>query len=116
MPEDKEKKDQEVEVSEKSSDVDEDEIVRINVSLPKAKKDEWKNLSAQLSTSVSQLIRNAMDKFEKGMENIDSLEILGEKLDLMGADIEKMVKKSGLEDLGEKIEQQFNKSKIKPIL
>ncbi len=38
------------------------------------------------------------------MENIDSLEILGEKLDRMGADIEKMVKKSGLEDLGEKIE------------
>lgn len=116
MSEDKEKKDQEVEVSEKSSDVDEDEIVRINVSLPKAKKDEWKNLSAQLSTSVSQLIRNAMDKFEKGMENIDSLEILGEKLDLMGADIEKMVKKSGLEDLGEKIEQQFNKSKKKTVL
>jgi len=116
MSEDKEKKDQEVEVSEKSSPVDEDEIVRINVSLPKAKKDEWKNLSAQLSTSVSQLIRNAMDKFEKGMENIDSLEILGEKLDLMGADIEKMVKKSGLEDLGEKIEQQFNKSKKKPVI
>ncbi len=116
MSEDKEKKEKEVEVSEKSSPVDEDEIVRINVSLPKAKKDEWKNLSAQLSTSVSQLIRNAMDKFEKGMENIDSLEVLGEKLDHIGADIEKMVKKSGLEDLGEKIERQFNKSKIKPIL
>lgn len=116
MSEDKEKKDQEVEVSEKSSNVDEDEIVRINVSLPKAKKEEWKNLSAQLSTSVSQLIRNAMDEFEKGMENIDSLEVLGEKLDRMGADIEKMVKKSGLEDLGEKIERQFNKSKMKSIL
>lgn len=116
MSEDEEKKEHEVEVSEKNSDADEDEIVRINVSLPKAKKDEWKNLSVQLSTSVSQLIRNAMDKFEKGMENVDSLEILGEKLDRMGADIEKMVKKSGLEDLGEKIERQFNKSKIKPIL
>ncbi len=116
MSEDKEKKEKEVEVSEKSSPVDKDEIVRINVSLPKAKKDEWKNLSAQLSTSVSQLIRNAMDKFEKGMENIDSLEILGEKLDRMGADIEEMVKKSGLEDLGEKVEQQFNQSKKKPVL
>lgn len=115
MSEDEEKLDQKEEISEKSSDSDEDETVRINVSLPKAKKDEWKNLATKFSTSVSQLIRNAMEKFEKGMENIDSIEVLGEKLDHMGADIEKILKESGLEDLGDKIERQFNKKKIKPI-
>jgi len=116
MSEDEEKIDQKEEISEKSSDSDEDETVRINVSLPKAKKDEWKNLASKFSTSVSQLIRNAMEKFEEGMENIDSIEVLGEKLDHMGADIEKILKESGLEDLGDKIERQFNKKKIKPIL
>jgi len=80
---------------------------RINISVDEDTSDEWRDWSEELGSSVSELIRKSM-RFVK--DNIGDLS----KLDEMGESIERAVRESGIEDLGEKIEREFKGKKIKP--
>ena len=80
---------------------------RINISVDEDTSDEWRDWSEELGSSVSELIRKSM-RFVK--DNIGDLS----KLDEMGESIERALKESGIEDLGDKIEREFKGKKIKP--
>ena len=80
---------------------------RINISVDEDTSDEWRNWSEELGSSVSELIRKSM-KFVKA--NIGDLS----KLEEMGDSIERAVKESGIENLGERLEREFKGKKSKP--
>jgi hypothetical protein len=80
---------------------------RINISVDEDTSDEWRDWSEELGSSVSELIRKSM-RFVK--DNIGDLS----KLDEMGESIERAVRESGIEDLGDKIEREFKGKKTKP--
>jgi hypothetical protein len=80
---------------------------RINISVDEDTSDEWRNWSEELGSSVSELIRKSMN-FVK--QNIGDLS----KLDEIGDSIERAVKESGIEDIGDKIEREFKAKKNKP--
>jgi len=80
---------------------------RINISVDEDTSDEWRDWSEELGSSVSELIRKSM-KFVKA--NIGDFS----KLEEMGESIERAVKESGIEDLGEKLEREFKGKKGKP--
>ncbi len=91
-----------------------EEYVRMNISLPKHMKKEWKDLAGQINTSVSQLIRSAVKKVGPVLENVKSiqdLEKIGDYFDEWGEQIEAAVEgsvdKSGIEDLGRDIEKKI---------
>jgi hypothetical protein len=75
-----------------SEERDRSKKVRINFTLPEDMKDDWRKLADDLNISVSQLVRNAMDSFEKGIHQLDELDKsgkLGRKLEELGHRIEK---------------------------
>jgi len=79
---------------------------RINISVDSDTSDEWRDWSDELGSSVSELIRKSM-KFVK--ENIGDFK----KLEEWGENIERAVKESGIEELAEKIESEFEGKKGK---
>ena len=80
---------------------------RINISVDSDTSDEWRDWSEELGSSVSELIRKSM-RFVKN--NIGDFK----KLEEWGENIERAVKESGIEELGEKIEREFEGKKLKP--
>ena len=80
---------------------------RINISVDEDTSEEWRDWSEQLGSSVSELIRKSMRIVK---DNIGDFS----KLDEMGESIERAVRESGIEDLGEKIEREFKGKKGKP--
>ena len=80
---------------------------RINISVDEDTSDEWRDWSEELGSSVSELIRKSM-RFVKN--NIGDLS----KLDELGESIERAVKESGIEDLGDKLEHELKGKKGKP--
>jgi ElaB/YqjD/DUF883 family membrane-anchored ribosome-binding protein len=80
---------------------------RINISVDEDTSDEWRDWSEELGSSVSELIRKSM-RFVK--DNVGDLS----KLDELGETIERAVKKSGIEDLGNKLEREIKGKKGKP--
>ena len=79
---------------------------RINISVDSDTSDEWRDWSDELGSSVSELIRKSM-KFVKN--NIGDFK----KLEEWGENIERAVKESGIEELGERIEREFEGEKGK---
>jgi len=79
---------------------------RINISVDSDTSDEWRDWSEELGSSVSELIRKSM-RFVKN--NIGDFK----KLEEWGENIERAVKESGIEELGEKIEREFEGKKLK---
>jgi len=75
---------------------------RINISVDSDTSDEWRDWSDELGSSVSELIRKSM-KFVK--ENIGDFK----KLEEWGENIERAVKESGIEELGEEMEKKYGK-------
>ena len=73
---------------------------RINISVDADTSDEWRDWSDELGSSVSELIRKSM-KFVK--ENIGDFK----KLEEWGESIERAVKESGIEELGEEMEKKY---------
>ena len=80
---------------------------RINISVDEDTSDEWRIWSEELGSSVSELIRKSM-RFVK--DNVGDLS----KLDELGETIERAVKESGIEDLGNKLERELKGKKGKP--
>jgi len=75
---------------------------RINISVDSDTSDEWRDWSDELGSSVSELIRKSM-KFVK--ENVGDFK----KLEEWGENIERAVKESGIEELGEEMEKKYGK-------
>jgi F0F1-type ATP synthase membrane subunit b/b' len=73
---------------------------RINISVDSETSDEWRDWSDELGSSVSELIRKSM-KFVKN--NIGDFK----KLEEWGESIERAVKESGIEELGEEMEKKY---------
>ncbi len=82
--------------------------VRINFTLPEDMKSDWKDLADDLNISISQMIRTAMETFEKNIDNVS---------DLGDIHIEKRKKKKGnfdnleqrIERWGDKLEKKLEK-------
>jgi DNA repair exonuclease SbcCD ATPase subunit len=89
-------------------------VKRINISVDPEMSDEWKGWAENLGASVSELVRKSMKFVKNNIGDIAKLEALGKKMEKMGVGIEKAVKESGIENLGEKIAAQFEKEHIKP--
>jgi len=73
---------------------------RINISVDSDTSDEWRDWSDELGSSVSELIRKSM-RFVKN--NIGDFK----KLEEWGENIERAVKESGIEELGEEMEKKY---------
>jgi predicted HicB family RNase H-like nuclease len=82
-------------------------VKRINISVDPEMSDEWRDWADNLETSVSELVRKSMKFVKNNIGDIGKLEEWGQKMDKIGENIEKAVKKSGLEDLGGKIERSI---------
>ncbi len=80
---------------------------RINISVDPEMSDEWRGWAEGLGASVSELIRKSMKFVKNNIGDIAKLEQLGGKLEAMGEGIEQAVKDSGIEELGEQIERNF---------
>jgi len=80
---------------------------RINISVDEETSDEWRDWSEELGSSVSELVRKSMRFVKDNIGDLSKLEELGETL-------ERAVKESGLEDLGDRIENEFKAKKFKP--
>ena len=88
--------------------------VRMHISVPKHMKDELKKWADDLDISVSKLIRNALGFVKNNLGDLTKLEAWDRKMEKRGNKIEKAVKKSGLEDLGDEIEREIVKGKTEP--
>ncbi len=84
---------------------------RINISVDPDMSEEWRDWAEGLGASVSELVRKSMKFVKNNIGDIAKLERLGRNLELMGEDIEQVVKDSGIEEIGEKFEQKFGKKK-----
>ncbi len=88
-------------------------VKRINISVNPEMSEEWKDWADGLGASVSELVRKSMKFVKNNIGDIAKLEAWGRKMEKMGVDIEKAVNKSGIEELGEKLERQFEGKKGK---
>jgi hypothetical protein len=86
---------------------------RINISVDEDMSDEWKDWAEGLGASVSELVRKSMKFVKNNIGDIAKLEQLGVKLEKMGEGLEKAVKESGIEELGEQLEKKYGKQKGK---
>ncbi|MHA2009798.1 MAG: hypothetical protein ACXABO_20280 [Promethearchaeota archaeon] len=89
-------------------------VKRINISVDEEMSDEWKDWAEGLGASVSELVRKSMKFVKNNIGDIAKLEQWGRKMEKMGDKIERAVEKSGIEDLGRQIEEQFGDVKSKP--
>jgi hypothetical protein len=67
---DKDTKDDDEDFDDEDDDKDnpDDEITRINFSVPKRMKEQWQDTAKNMATSISQLIRNAVQVYTKDLE------------------------------------------------
>ena len=75
---------------------------RINISVDSDTSDEWRDWSDELGSSVSELIRKSMKFVKKNIGDFKKLEEWGEN-------IERAVKESGIEEIGEEMEKKYGK-------
>jgi chromosome segregation ATPase len=80
---------------------------RINISVEPDISEDWKDWAGDLGTSVSELVRKSMEFVKDNIGDLKKLEKMGEYFDKMGGDIERTIKESGIENLGEKIKAKI---------
>ena len=92
-------------------------VKRINISVDPEMSEEWKDWAEGLGASVSELVRKSMKFVKNNIGDITKFEDFGREMGKMGVKIEKAVKNSGIEKLGDKlgdkIEKQIKKGKSK---
>jgi len=98
---------------EKATKKAEEKAKRINISVDPEMSEEWRDWADNLGASVSELVRKSMKFVKNNIGDIRKLERWGKKMDKIGGSIEKTVKNSGIEELGERFEKQFGKNKGK---
>lgn len=79
---------------------------RINISVDPEMSEEWKDWAENLGASVSELVRKSMQFVKENIGDLKKLEELGELVEESGIDgledkIEKAVKSSGIENIGD---------------
>ncbi|WP_371803679.1 hypothetical protein [Candidatus Lokiarchaeum ossiferum] len=98
------------------SDKEQNKKVRINFTLPETMKNDWRNLADELSISVSQMVRNAMDVYERSvkgledsgaLESLRNLEKMGDNIDAAGEKLDNFLEK--------KINRKFDPYTGKPV-
>lgn len=82
-------------------------VKRINISVDPEMSDEWKGWAGDLGASVSELVRKSMKFVKNNIGDIEKLEEWGKSMGKMGEKLEKVVMKSGIQDLGERLGEQF---------
>lgn len=88
-----------------------DKVKRINISVPPEMSEEWKDWAENLGASVSELVRNSMEFVKENVGNLEKLEEWGKTMDKLGDKIDKSVKNSGIEDIGNKIKIHIDPKK-----
>ena len=88
-------------------------VKRINISVEPEMSEEWKDWADDLGASVSELVRKSMKFVKNNIGDLAKLDEWGKSMEKMGGKIEKAVKKSGIEELGKKLERQFEGKKEK---
>jgi hypothetical protein len=73
-----------------------DDITRINFTVPKRMKEQWQDMAKEMATSISQLIRNAVQAYGKDIDK--DLKDAGSELEQAGREIEKAFQNVGLDD------------------
>jgi hypothetical protein len=73
------------EEAEKPGDV-EDDITRINFTVPRRMKEQWQDMAKEMATSISQLIRNAVQSYGQDVEK--DLKDAGAEIERAGREIE----------------------------
>jgi len=86
---------------------------RINISVDPEMSEEWRDWAEGLGASVSELVRKSMKFVKNNIGDLKKLEQWGRNMEKMGVGIEKAVKDSGIEELGERLEKEFGKKKGK---
>ena len=86
---------------------------RINISVDPEVSEEWRDWAEGLGASVSELVRKSMKFVKNNIGDLKKLEQWGRNMEKMGEGIEKAVKDSGIEELGERLEKEFGKKKGK---
>lgn len=86
---------------------------RINISVDPEMSEEWRDWAEGLGASVSELVRKSMKFVKNNIGDLKKLEQWGRNMEKMGEGIEKAVKDSGIEELGERLEKEFGKKKGK---
>ena len=86
---------------------------RINISVDPEMSEEWRGWAEGLGASVSELVRKSMKFVKNNIGDLKKLEQWGRNMEKMGEGIEKAVKDSGIEELGERLEKEFGKKKGK---
>ncbi|MFX0081248.1 MAG: hypothetical protein ACFE94_05795 [Candidatus Hodarchaeota archaeon] len=84
-------------------------VKRINISVDPEMSEEWKDWAEGLGASVSELVRKSMKFVKNNIGDISKLEDFGKKMGKMGVEIERVVKDSGIEKLGEKLGEKIEK-------
>jgi len=74
---------------------------------------EWRDWADGLGASVSELVRKSMKFVKNNIGDLKKLEKLGRNMEKMGEGIEQAVKDSGIEELGKKLEREFEGKKGK---
>ncbi len=80
---------------------------RINISVDPEMSGEWRDWAEGLGASVSKLVRKSMKFVKNNIGDLKKLEKLGRNMEKMGEGIEQAVKDSGLEELGNRLEREF---------
>ena len=78
---------------------------RINISVPPEMSEEWREWSDTLGSSVSELVRKSMRFVKNNIGDLRKLDEFGKRMEKWGDNIERAVEESGIEELGEKIQQ-----------
>ncbi len=78
---------------------------RINISVPPEMSEEWREWSDTLGSSVSELVRKSMRFVKNNIGDLRKLDEFGRKMERWGDNIERVVEESGIEEIGEKIQQ-----------
>ncbi len=65
---------------------EEDDITRINFTVPKRMKVKWQDMAKNMATSISQLIRNAVQAYGRDIEQ--DLKAAGEEIERAGLEME----------------------------
>lgn len=86
---------------------------RINISVDPEMSEEWRDWAEGLGASVSELVRKSMKFVKNNIGDLKKLEQWGRNMEKMGVGIEKAVKDSGIEELGERLEKEFGGKKGK---
>ncbi len=83
---------------------DENKITRINFTVPKRMKEQWQDMAKEMATSISQLIRNAVQAYNQDIE--EDINKAGEEIERAGKEMESAFRNIETLDEGERPQRE----------